>query len=108
MTNRYRTDHCVDEEPWTLTANEVYDRVVVYDRAADRMHPAETQDLLNAAEVAKILIYNVVHVADEQNDVAFFAEALTEWPAVVEAVIRDCELHNRDEDGERIIQEDYR
>ena len=83
------------EEDWKLTANELYDRI--------HNHPvAKTEDLLAAAEVAKFLIYNADCIADEQDDEEFFGEALTEWPAVVEAVIEDCELDGRDDAGERL------
>jgi hypothetical protein len=44
-------------------------------------------------------------IADERDDEDFFAEALGEYTAVVEAVVDDCDLAERDEIGHRLPQQ---
>jgi hypothetical protein len=55
-----------------------------------------SDDLMRVAEIGKLLLYEAICVADEENDADFFVRAYGNWGPVADAVLEECVRDYRD------------
>jgi hypothetical protein len=48
------------------------------------------EELMKVAEIGKLLFYEAIFTADEEDNAEFFAEAYGFWGPVVDAVLQEC------------------
>ncbi len=46
---------------------------------------------MKVAEIGKVLFYDAICTADEQDNAGFFAEAYSHWGPVVDDVLAECD-----------------
>ena len=56
------------------------------------------EELMKVAEIGKLLFYEAICTADEEDNAEFFAEAYGYWGPVVDAVLQECGRDYRNAD----------
>ena len=67
---------------------------------------ADAEKLFTVAEVGADLFLQAIHVADDEDNAGFFVEAYGRWGPLVDAVLTNCDLPDRDTMTGRVRRSD--
>ena len=90
--NRFK-EYCdrEDQERNKLTVGELLDSI-----SCILNLNITAKDLMKVAEIGKLLFYEAICTADDQDNAEFFEEAYSAWGPVVDAVLQECNREDRD------------
>ena len=54
-----------------------------------------THDLIEVAQIGKLLFYEAICTADDEDDAEFFVDAYENWGPVVDAALEECSRRDR-------------